>query len=230
MILFVLGVGGLVPLSVVNSRQAKKLHDRVPADVVHYLTPSTDEWSAKLGNAASVSFSQPSAEILPPTLVDNSDSGFYVQYPWHWSTQSLAGTYNGTYRRNTLYQNSGWCRWKFTDLEPGYYEIHVTYPASASHSTVAPYIVFDDFAEVGSVTVNQTAAPSGPAYAGVNWKNIGLYAITSGTLRVRLVSIWDKYVAADAVRIVPVVNDVTIVSVQESPASDEITVEALVQP
>jgi hypothetical protein len=229
LILFVLGVSGLVPLAVVNSRQAKMLSARVPADTVQYLTPPANPWAAKLGSAAGISETAAPPKSIAPDLVDNDDPGFSLELPLLWTYDSAADAYDTTFRRNTLLLLSGKSIWTFLELDPGHYEVYVTYPASILHATLTPFTVYDDNSLVGSVTVDQTTAPTGASYGGVPWHSLGQYSISSGTLRVKMDSFTTILVAADAVRIVPLTNDVELLSVQASPGADEITVEARVQ-
>ena len=72
-------------------------------------------------------------------------------------------------------------------------------------------------------------APSGGPFKGVPWESLGIFSITSGTLRVEL-SAANGRVVADAVRIVPWGNQVTVLSVQKSFDSEEVTVRVSVTP
>ena len=72
-------------------------------------------------------------------------------------------------------------------------------------------------------------APSGEPFEGVPWESLGIFSITSGTLRVELSDANGK-VVADAVRIVPWGNQVNVLSVQKSFDSEEVTVRVSVTP
>jgi hypothetical protein len=204
------------------------LSNRVPADTVQYLTPA-NSWAAKLGSPAGVSEIPPASKTIAPILVDNDDPGFGMELPLLWTYNSAADAYETTFRRNILLLLSGKSIWTFTELDPGHYEVYVTYPASILHATYTPFTVYDNNALLGSVTVDQTISPTGPVYDGVPWQSLGEFSISSGTMRVKMGSFTTILVAADAVRIVPLTNEVEILSVQESPESDQLTVEARVQ-
>ncbi len=62
------------------------------------------------------------------------------------------------------------------------------------------------------------------------WQSLGIFSITSGTLRVELSDDANDEVVADAVRIVPWGNQVQVLSVQKSFDSEEVTVRVSVTP
>ncbi len=93
----------------------------------------------------------------------------------------------------------------------------------------APYTVYDDLVALGTVLVDQHGAPSGPIFEGVRWESLGIFSITSGTLRVELSDANGK-VVADAVRIVPWGNRIEVLSVQKAIDSEEVTVRVSVTP
>ena len=97
-------------------------------------------------------------------VVDNGQAGF---------TQSGPGwtPYTGTgYNNNLDYAAAGTgtntATWQVGSLAAGSYDVQMTWTAVANHATNATYSVFDGATLLGTVTVNQQQAPSGPAVDG----------------------------------------------------------------
>jgi len=106
----------------------------------------------------------------------------------------------------------------------------VTYPPyPLPLASNAPFRVYDDMVELGATAVDQRYAPSGPVFAGFTWESLGTFVIQSGVLRVELSDVdADNSVAADAVRIVPVRNNLEILVVDASPERSTIETQVSV--
>lgn len=232
LLVFVVGISGLVPLSVMNTRQVVNLRERVDPDITNYVVPPENEWAAKLGATAEFSSSPPPTNTTPVELVDDRDAGFKTinkgSYDWYRLNYSPA--FRGQFWLNYHDAVGDRCIWRLTDLEPCKYEVLITYPALGFQASDARFIVFDGPTNLGAVKVNQRQIPSGPVYQGVRWESLGEFVINSGTLRVILRDKANGYVAADAVRIVPIKNSVNINAVFEDQEKQSMTVQATVTP
>jgi hypothetical protein len=71
-VVFGIALTGLCPLVVMQTRHVKSLEARLNPQTVHYLVPSSDLWTAKLGAAATVTsqFVAPTPPPTPPTPVN----------------------------------------------------------------------------------------------------------------------------------------------------------------
>ena len=230
-VLFGITLAGLGPLVVMQSRQLHQLESRFSEDTTYYLTPSSTPWARKLGAAACVTTDVPDPPASPPvTLIDNGDPGYVEEdlgsQDWH--TVSRSSAYHGEFRRQNGWIGSDKAYWQFTGLEPGWYEVLVSYGPHDNQAKNAPFTVFDGTVAKDTVRVNQRKAPSGPVFDGSPWESLGLYSITGDTLQVRLTDDADGFIAADAVRIVPVRNELQVLSLQKSLATEEVTVRVTV--
>ena len=86
----------------------------------------------------------------------------------------------------------------------GAYDVQMTWVAGANRATNATYLIYDGSTLVGTVPVNQQAAPSGgqvvPDGNGTNipFQKLGTFTINSGTLTVVLSDNANGIVIADA--------------------------------
>ena len=227
--LFALALSGLGPLTVMHSKQVAELERRFEAGTTYYLTPSSQRWARKLGASAAITSSPPP----PPspastTLIDNADFGYSEEdagtIDWH--TVANAAARGGDYRRQNGWIGADKAFWDFAGLRPGWYQIWVTWPPVGNHATNSPYSIYDGGSLVSTVAVDQTLTPSGPLFAGSPWESLGAYLISADNLRVELTDNANNFISADAVRIVPITNSVTVQTVTKSLSSD--TVSAVV--
>jgi hypothetical protein len=146
--------------------------------------------------------------VVPAVIhvADDGDPNFAVTGPWvHETAQSAA--YQADHHVLTGGQ-TGTAAWTFAGLEPRIYEVQTTWAASSNNATSAPYVLFDDDLQRGTVLVDQTAAPAGTLFDGRRWHSLGLVRAESDTLKVELSAAGvagGQRVLADAVRIVPVI-------------------------
>jgi hypothetical protein len=228
--MFALGLSGLVPLTVVNTRQIQSLAGRMPADETYYLVPPENAWAAKLGAPAEVSQDPPPPQSPVVDLVDDGDTGFAQKnrgwYDWYRMRSSSA--YGGDYWLNYPDSKGDEARWTFEDLTAGRYKVFVTYRKAGYQARNARFHVYDRSTELGVAIVNQRTPPSGPVYQGYRWDSLGTFVIHSGVLRVELTDDADGYIAADAIRIVPVKNELDVLGVNASPDTGTLNVEVSV--
>jgi len=192
--------------------------------------PSTDAWARKLGAAAQIETEDPGSAAPPVTLIDNGHSGYSEidQGEIDWTTLSRPNALNGTLRL----QNGGGVGdtaiWEFTALQPGWYQVMVSFQHAGDKATNAPYAVYDGALLKGTVTLDQTVAPSGAVFEGVPWESLDTFSIAGDTLRVELSDYADGNIVADAVRLVPVRNEVQLLSLEKSLTSEDVTAQVSV--
>ncbi len=226
--LFGIALTGTTRLVVMQSRQISKVERRLNYGTTSYLVPSADAWARKLGAAAAIESVEPSFPPPPPvTLIDDGDPG-YSEFGPNWSGQQRTA-YQDQLRLNYSEGDLAIARWEFSELTPREYKVFATWNARDNQASNAPYTVYDGVVTEGTVTVDMRAAPSGELFEGLPWESLGIFSITSGTLRVELSDANGK-VVADAVRIVPWGNRVEVLSVQKAIDSEEVTVRVSVTP
>lgn len=120
---------------------------------------------------------------IPEVYVDNGGAGFNTAGAW---TQALSA---GRYRV--------YVRWVPITGEPGDYEVYVRWPAVAGVSSAAPFTI-ESGTGTTSLTQDQTTRPA-------QWNLFGQYTFNdSATQGVKLGTVWDSTVLADAIHFVPV--------------------------
>ncbi len=229
----VLGIGlaGLCPLVVIQSKQVRKLEARYKAATTYYLTPTVNPWARKLGVPAALAAIDPGPQALPPppiTLIDNGDAG-YSESGTGWG----ANTQQNALNRNQRQHNSGLgvetASWLFTGLTPGWYSVRVTWGDQNNQATNAPYSVYDGLVLKGSpVKVKQNQAASGAIGAGRNWTVLGNYSIQGTTLKVVLSDDANNKVVADGVWIVPVAYPVQLNRLDKTMTGETVTAHVTV--
>lgn len=240
LILLGIALAGIGPLTVMRARHLKRIEDRFRPDTRYLLVPDRSEWARKLGSTGTLepadsanpstpteSTSKPVAATGAPILIDNRDSGYAEQDIGRidWFTRTTWDAYGSSYRL----QNGGGfgdaATWTFSGLRPGEYDVYVTYPIHRAHASDTPFTILDGTRALQTIEVNQQSRPSGLVYGGSSWDNLGRFRITGDTLIVRITDNVSsrKYVAADAVHIVPVVGGIELLSVTRTITGEEIT-------
>jgi type II secretory pathway pseudopilin PulG len=225
-VLLGIALAGLGPLVVMQSKQLRMLESRFDHQTAYYLVPSTDSWARKLGAAASIATEDPGTPSPVVTLIDDGDPG-YSDTGGSWIQWSSGDPFQGDYRENELGAGSDKASWEFAGLEAGWYEVLVTWGRDG-WATDAPYTVLDGETPLATVRVNQSNDPSGAVFEGSPWESLGVFSIAGGALRVDLSDDADEWVVADAVRIVPIRNDVEVLSLAKSLDSESVTAEVSV--
>jgi len=221
-LVFAIGVAGLGPLVVMQSRHLSKIESRFNSNNVYYLTPSNDEWARKLGAGASMSTVNPGDRPAAPVLVlDDSDSSFVsVGEGWVVETNDA---YQGSSQIHDGGDGSAIARWEFPGLPPGWYDVRVTWHEDDALTTEAPFTIYEGTENRGDFMVDQQTAPDGEVIGGRPWKSLGIFSITTGTMTVELTDASGDPVVADGVRLIPVKNEVRINSLEKSLLSEEVT-------
>jgi hypothetical protein len=132
------------------------------------------------------------------TVIDNGQPG-YSETGSGWASFSDPNAYNGNERYAAPGTGANTATWQVTGLAAGAYNAEMTWTPFSNRATNATYQVFDGSTLLGSVTVDQTQAPTGGlTFNGSAFQNLGRFNITSGTLKVVLSDNANGYVIADA--------------------------------
>ena len=227
-LVFAIGVAGLGPLVVMQSRHLKTIENRFNSNNVYYLSPSNDEWARKLGAGASMTAYDPGPRPTPPVLVmDDGDISFSTEGD-DWTVETNADSYQGNHQQHAGGDGSAIARWGFTNLAPGWYDVRVTWHEDDAQTTAAPFKVLEGLQNKGESSIDQQVAPSGEVIDGRPWQSLGIFSITSGSLSVELTDASADPVVADGVRLIPVKNDVQINSLDKSLSSEDVTAHVTV--
>ena len=133
-------------------------------------------------------------------IIDNGDAGYGRGNGWTTLTNTLA--YGLDYDYHAAGNGSSTASYTFTGLSPGSYEVYAKWIPFSNRATNAPFTILNGGTPVGTVIVNQQAAPVGDVSNGVTWQKLGTFDASSGMLVVRLGDNANGYVVADAVRLV----------------------------
>lgn len=220
---------GLFPLVVMHSRSVRTIERRLPSNANCYLVPSSSDWARKLGAAARITTTPPAARAPPPVLlVDNGEDG-YSESGGGWTTVTDAGAFQGQYRaRASQDAPLDTASWRFTGLTPGRFQVQATWLEAPERSTNAAYTVYDGDTAHGTYPVSQRLAPLGTVFNGRPWETLTTLWINGDNARAELSAQNDGSVAADGVRLVPLENDVRVLSLDRSMNSEEVQVRVQV--
>jgi hypothetical protein len=135
--------------------------------------------------------------------IDNGADGFTATGNWH-VQNSKGGFEQDSQFANKAEKNDktlSTATWTFTGLAAGQYSVSVTFPASSSYASDAPFSVFDGATLIKTVLVNQRSTLGSCSPDGFRWQNLGTFSIQGGTLVVQLTNRANGQVVADAVKI-----------------------------
>jgi hypothetical protein len=139
-------------------------------------------------------------------ILDDSGSGVATSGSW---TKVAGSGYGKEYLSAGGFNVSAQDTYTFTGLAPGrFYQVAATWPAGFGGATSnALFTVQDGSNPPVSMHVNQQNNPSDFSDQGVSWKMLGTFYETSGTLTVAIVKQDQFTIAADAVRLQPIVGN-----------------------
>jgi hypothetical protein len=139
-----------------------------------------------------------SATVGPSTIVDDSSaSGFATVGTW--SPYPNPGYLNGIHF--AVGTGADVATWSFNVTPGARYRVSATWFALSNRATNSPYTVYDGTTSDGTTAVNQQLSPTDFTDAGVGWKDLGYFTMTSNSLEVSLSDNANHYVIADAVRV-----------------------------
>ena len=229
--LTLLGIGlvGLFPLVVMQSRAVRSIEKRLSSQATYYLVASPNVWAQKLGAPAQLSTTPPAAPAAAAVLlVDNGDNG-YSESGSAWTTTADSRAFQGQYRLHSRQTGSpDTATWQFTGLAAGWFQLQATWLASSDRSTRAVYTGYDGGTALGTYAVNQQSAPSGTTFGGCAWQTLATVWLNGPTASVSLAASSDGSVAADAARLVPLVNTVQVLSLDRAINGQQVTVQVQV--
>jgi hypothetical protein len=228
LVLLGIALTGLFPLVAIYSKGVEALERRLPLQAVGYVVPSSDPWARKLGAAAAVTTIPPTPRAgLPVLLIDDGDPA-YVE-TGAWTTQTDPGAFQGHY---------GWhpsqtgppdtASWQFSVVPPGWYQIEATWLPAPDRSATAMYSISDGSLALGIFPVNQRQSPSGPVLCGSAWQILLTAWISDPNVQVQLSAQSNGSVAADAVQLAPLQNDVQVLSLDRSLDGEDVTAQVQV--
>lgn len=145
-------------------------------------------------------------------VIDNSNKGFNVAPNTVTGWPKGTAGYLGDARTNAAGTGTHTATWTFSGLKAGKYQVAVSFPADAAsiQAAAAPFTVYNGSAsgkKLGTVLVNQAAAPDDFQDRGASWEQLGVFTISGSTLSVRLTDrCAGGTVVADAVRIERIVS------------------------
>jgi ABC-type polysaccharide/polyol phosphate transport system ATPase subunit len=94
--------------------------------------------------------------------------------------------------------------WQFERLDPGRYDVQVTWTPDSQQATDAPYSIFDGPHLLTKQRVNQQLDPFGTTTDGRVFQSLGHFDIRTGVVRVELTNEANSRVVADSVRVLAV--------------------------
>lgn len=222
-VVFAIAMAGLCPLVVMQSKHLKRIENRFSKNNTYYVQPSSDIWARKLGACATITSVNPgTAPTAPITIIDDGDEGFSIEGAG-WVETTSAESYLGDDREVESGDGTEVARWQFTGLKPGWYEVLATWLPGAEFASDAPFKIFDGSVDVGAAIVNQQEGPIDGEFAGKPWQSLGTFPISGSSLSVEVSNSANGKVIADGIRLVPVENEVRIISVEKSLNSEEVT-------
>ena len=202
-----------------------------------YLTPSAEPWQRKLGAGATITSAAPAPKPTTPVLIgDDGDAG-YTDLSHDWNPVVESGAFQHDYHLRPAPEEppsstEEVASWTFTAVEPGWYHIEATWLNPSEDMAVANYAIYDGETLLGPgpFTAGQQAPPTGDTDTdGRPWQIVTTKYLRHGTLRVALLSQSSGNLVADGIRIVPIENNVQVISVQKSLTGEEVTAHVSVE-
>ena len=228
MIVFAIGVVGIGPLVVMQSRSLERIESRFNYKNTYYLVPSTDKWAQKLGATARLTTVNPGPPAAAPVLTLDDANEACIKVGTGWTAETNAEAYQGEAHAHDPGDGSEIARWEFTGLPAGWYNVQVTWKEDDLLATDAPYTILEGSETKASKTIDQTVAPAGDEFDGKLWESLEIVSATTGSLTVELTDGGTGRVVADGVRLVPVQNGVSINSLDKSLTSEAVTAHVTV--
>jgi prepilin-type N-terminal cleavage/methylation domain-containing protein len=195
-----------------------------------YLIPADDSLARKLTCSASLSRQPPPTLTTTTSLVDDDDTSSmnYTEYGVGWAAGTATTVYDNDSRKHALQDPATgyYAEWIFTNVPAGRYYVMATWTESADLATNAQYVLYDGetICTPYPLPVNQQNTPGDATttYEDRPWYKLKSQYFGSGTIKVRLNCNATGAVLADAVRIAPVTQ---ILSLDKSFNTEEVTIK-----
>jgi Pretoxin HINT domain/Bacterial Ig domain len=167
------------------------------------------------GASVSTIFNVSLSGLISPIVIDNGGTGYSESGPGWNDTGSVPGYYGGSGRYDT--NNSGTASWTATSLPSGTYEVLVSwggYSVTQNNATNAGFTVYDGSTSLATKTINEDLAPNSANVDGQLYQSLGIFTVSSGTLKVKTDSGWtslggNNWITTDSVRIVELAPSTT---------------------
>lgn len=167
-----------------------------------YLLAKVDSANAILetNEANNVAVAAQQVFVVGPLIVDNGQAG-YSEVGSGWTDWS--GGYGGGFRFNAAGSGASKASWQVSGQPASYFTVQATWVAENNRASDAPFRVYDGATLLQTVRVNQRVAPAGTTVNGFVFQTLATVVAASGQIRVELANDANRYVIADAIRIVP---------------------------
>jgi hypothetical protein len=220
---------GLFPLAAIYSKGVASIESRVHVQGTFYVVPSSHAWARKLGAAAAVTAIPPDPPVLPPVLIIDNGDPACVETGSGWTTQTDPAAFQGSYSLHASQTGvPDTASWQFSGVPAGWYQIEATWLPVSDRSTTAAYSISSGSVALGTFNVNQRQTPSGPVLNGCCWQVLLTAWIDAPNVVVQLSAQSNGSVAADAVQLVPLKNDVQLLSLTRPLGSEDVSVQVQV--
>jgi hypothetical protein len=230
LVLLGIALTGLFPLVAIYSKGIATIERRLPLQAACYVLPSSDAWARKLGAAATVTAIPPAPPVPPPVLLIDDGDPAYLETGSGWTTQTTPGAFQGHNRWHASQSGTpDTASWQFSGVPPGWYQVEVTWSPAPDRSTTARYAISAGSVALGTFTVNQRQSPAGPLLSGSLWQILLTVWINDPNVQVQLSAQSNGSVAADGVQLVPLQNDVQVLSLERSFSGEDVTAEVQVR-
>ena len=229
--LTLLGIGlvGLFPLVVMQSRAVHSIENRLSSHASYYLVASPSVWRESWEP-------RPNSARRRPRRRRRRRSCWSTTATTATASRTATGRPRPTREPSRDNSASTRCKngppdtatWQFSGLAAGWFQFQTTWLASPGRSTRAVYTGYDGSTTLGTDAVNQQAAPSGTTFDGCAWQTLATLWLNGPTASVSLAASSDGSVAADAARLVPLLNSVQVLSLDRAINGQEVTVRVQV--
>ncbi len=165
---------------------------------------------------------------------DDGDSCYAEAVP-DWLAGSAAAYQSDSRRHPELPPDSpptgtNTATWTFPSVPPGWYQVQATWPDASDQAAEAHYKIYEGETLLDEVSVDQRTVPAGPVDEGTAWQTLTTQYIRNGTVHVQLDGeAASGYVVADGMRLHPIENKVSVISLSMSSTVDQATAHVSVE-
>jgi len=138
-------------------------------------------------------------------ILDDGSSGYGTVGAW---TRYTGAGYAADVEYAGSGNGSAVATWTFALPYPGSYLVSATWLPHSNRATDAPYRVYDGTVQSANLLatnrLNQRLTPGDLTVSGASWAHLGVFQLTTGTLRVTMANDANGFVIADAIRVEPI--------------------------